>query len=50
MALATMPAQRPRSAALGAQVAYHGADMSKPADIEAMVKFAEEKFGRSTFW
>jgi 3-hydroxybutyrate dehydrogenase len=33
-------------AALGAQVAYHGADMSKPAEIEAMVKFAEEKFGR----
>ena len=33
-------------AALGAQVVYHGADMSKPAEIEAMVKFAEEKFGR----
>ncbi len=33
-------------AALGAKVAYHGADMSKPAEIEAMVKFAEEKFGR----
>jgi 3-hydroxybutyrate dehydrogenase len=33
-------------AALGVQVAYHGADMSKPAEIEAMVKFAEEKFGR----
>jgi NAD(P)-dependent dehydrogenase (short-subunit alcohol dehydrogenase family) len=32
-------------AALGAQVVYHGADMSKPAEIEAMVKFAEEKFG-----
>ena len=32
-------------AALGAQVAYHGADMSKPAEIEAMMKFAAEKFG-----
>jgi len=27
-------------AALGAKVAYHCADMSKPAEIEAMVKFA----------
>ena len=33
-------------AALGVQVAYHGADMSKPAEIEAMMKFAAEKFGR----
>ena len=33
-------------AAFGVQVAYHGADMSKPAEIETMVKFAEEKFGR----
>jgi len=32
--------------ALGAKVAYHGADMSKPPEIEAMVKFAQEKFGR----
>jgi 3-hydroxybutyrate dehydrogenase len=32
--------------ALGAQVAYHGADMSKPAEIEAMMKFAADKFGR----
>ena len=32
-------------AALGAKVAYHGADMSKPPEIEAMVKFAQEKFG-----
>ena len=31
--------------ALGAKVAYHGADMSKPPEIEAMVKFAQEKFG-----
>ncbi|MFC7514016.1 3-hydroxybutyrate dehydrogenase [Herbaspirillum sp. GCM10030257] len=29
----------------GVAVVYHGADMSKPADIEAMMKFAAEKFG-----
>ena len=33
-------------AALGVQVAYHGADMSKPAEIEAMMAFAAEKFGQ----
>ena len=33
-------------AALGVQVAYHGADMSKPDEIEAMMKFAAERFGR----
>ncbi len=32
-------------AALGAQVGYHGADMSKPADIEAMVQYANSTFG-----
>ncbi|OYQ40314.1 3-hydroxybutyrate dehydrogenase [Rhodoferax sp. TH121] len=32
-------------AALGAQVGYHGADMSKPADIEAMVQYANTTFG-----
>ncbi len=32
--------------ALGVQVDYHGADMSKPAEIEAMLKFAAERFGR----
>jgi len=32
-------------AALGAQVAYHGADMTKPAEIEAMVAFAQQTFG-----
>ena len=32
--------------ALGARVAYHGADMSKPAEIEAMMKFAADTFGR----
>jgi 3-hydroxybutyrate dehydrogenase len=33
-------------AALGVQVAYHGADMSKSADIEEMMKFAAGTFGR----
>jgi len=33
-------------AALGVQVAYHGADMSKPAEIEDMMKFAASRFGR----
>ncbi len=33
-------------AALGVPVAYHGADMSKPDDIAAMMAFAAEKFGR----
>ena len=33
------------ASATGACVAYHGADMSKPADIEAMVRAAEEQFG-----
>ena len=32
-------------AALGAQVGYHGADMSKPAEIEAMVQYASTTFG-----
>ena len=32
-------------ASLGAKVAYHGADMSKPTDIEAMVRFAQDTFG-----
>jgi 3-hydroxybutyrate dehydrogenase len=32
--------------ALGVKVAYHGADMSKPADIEEMMKFAAGEFGR----
>jgi 3-hydroxybutyrate dehydrogenase len=34
-------------AALGVQVGYHGADMSKPAEIEAMMKYAAETFGRT---
>lgn len=33
-------------AAQGVQAAYHGADMSKPADIEDMMKFAADRFGR----
>ncbi len=32
--------------ALGVQAVYHGADMSKPAEIEEMMKFAAAKFGR----
>ena len=33
-------------AELGVKVAYHGADMSKPDQIEDMMKFAASKFGR----
>jgi 3-hydroxybutyrate dehydrogenase len=33
-------------AALGVRVAYHGADMSKPAEIEAMMAAAAETFGQ----
>ena len=33
-------------AATGAKVEYHGADMSKPAEIEAMMKYAAGEFGR----
>ena len=33
-------------AALGVKVAYHGADMSKPAEIEAMMAAAAAEFGR----
>ena len=33
-------------AALGVKVAYHGADMSKPADIADMMKFAAAEFGQ----
>ncbi len=32
--------------ALGAKVAYHGADMSKPDQIEDMMAFATSRFGR----
>jgi 3-hydroxybutyrate dehydrogenase len=33
-------------ASLGAKVAYHGADMSKAEEIEAMMAFAAAEFGR----
>ncbi|HSV47434.1 MAG TPA: 3-hydroxybutyrate dehydrogenase [Ramlibacter sp.] len=33
-------------AALGVKVAYHGADMSKPAEIEDMMKYGAAQFGR----
>jgi 3-hydroxybutyrate dehydrogenase len=33
-------------AAFGSQVAFHGADMSKPAEIEALMQFAAQRFGR----
>ena len=41
-------AEAPRSQieALGVRAEYHGADMSKPAQIEDMMKFAADKFGR----
>lgn len=32
-------------AALGVKVAYHGADMSKPAEIEDLMQFAAAQFG-----
>ena len=32
--------------AAGAQVAYHGADMSRVADIEDMMKYSASQFGR----
>jgi 3-hydroxybutyrate dehydrogenase len=40
--------QGPRAeiAALGVKVGYHGADMSKPAEIEAMMAYAAAEFGR----
>ncbi len=40
--------QGPRAevAALGVKVGYHGADMSKPAEIAAMMDYAAAEFGR----
>ena len=32
--------------AIGVKVAYHGADVSKPAEIEDMMKYAAAQFGR----
>ena len=37
---------RKEIAALGVKVGYHAADMSKPAEIEAMMQYAAETFGR----
>jgi 3-hydroxybutyrate dehydrogenase len=37
---------RAEVAALGARVIYHGADMSKPDEIAAMMAYAAEQFGR----
>lgn len=31
--------------ALGVKVGYHGADMSKPAEIEAMMAYIDQEFG-----
>ncbi|WP_422086977.1 3-hydroxybutyrate dehydrogenase [Variovorax sp.] len=41
-------AEAPKSQieALGVRAEYHGADMSKPGQIEDMMKFAASKFGR----
>ncbi|MCI4439917.1 3-hydroxybutyrate dehydrogenase [Tibeticola sediminis] len=33
-------------AALGVEVSYHGADMSRPAEIEALMQHAAQTFGR----
>ncbi len=37
---------RAEIAALGVEVFYHGADMSRPAEIEDMMRAAAERFGR----
>ena len=37
---------RAEIAALGVQVVYHGADMSRPGEIEDMMKFAAAEFGQ----
>ena len=39
-------AARAEVEALGVRVAYHGADMSKPAEIEAMMQAAAAEFGQ----
>jgi 3-hydroxybutyrate dehydrogenase len=38
-------APKAQVAALGVKAGYHGADMSKPAEIEAMMAYAEKEFG-----
>ena len=37
--------QKDIEAKFGVKTAYHGADMSKPSEIAAMVKFAQDTFG-----
>ncbi len=39
-------AAKQQVAALGVRVGYHGADMSKPAEIEAMMAYASAEFGK----
>jgi 3-hydroxybutyrate dehydrogenase len=36
---------RKEIASLGVKVGYHGADMSKPAEIDALMAYAQEDFG-----
>jgi 3-hydroxybutyrate dehydrogenase len=43
---AAIAAARTTVAAQGARVAYHGADMSKPAEIEQLMAFAAKEFGK----
>lgn len=43
---AAIAAARATVAAQGARVAYHGADMSKPAEIEQLMAFAAKEFGK----
>jgi len=38
-------APKAKVAALGVKVGYHGADMSKPAEIEAMMAYVDTEFG-----
>jgi 3-hydroxybutyrate dehydrogenase len=38
-------AAKAQVAALGVKVGYHGADMSKPAEIEALMAYAQAEFG-----
>ncbi|MEJ6000108.1 3-hydroxybutyrate dehydrogenase [Paucibacter soli] len=38
-------APKAQVAALGVKVGYHGADMSKPAEIEAMMAYVDAEFG-----
>ncbi|TAK90097.1 MAG: 3-hydroxybutyrate dehydrogenase [Burkholderiaceae bacterium] len=42
---ATLQQVQQEIAQFGVEVLYHGADMSKPAEIEDMVRTAEQKFG-----